>query len=213
MWSPRLVPFSVSQGYEASIGTDRVDLTMFEEADVEVEVQVGKADLTPRRPRVHTVTRSTSLPFGPLKATQVTRAFRCCCSHFTHSISSSNQLLNSSQSTQSYSRYALRSSHRSSPKQILTHLAAEHTTAPPSIQSSHTTNMPRGNGPVAKVHYKGSEEDFIVFVESPEDLEKWKKDSSIPLAQVVDSFKVLISHKLVNSYPQPQKPKMEGKAM
>lgn len=60
--------------------------------------------------------------------------------------------------------------------------------------------MPRGNGPVCKVHYKGTEEDFIVFVESPEDLEKWKADSSIPLAQVVDSFKIMITHK---SVPQP----------
>ena len=55
--------------------------------------------------------------------------------------------------------------------------------------------MPRGNGPVTKVHYAGSSEDFIVFVESAEDVEKWKKDSSIPLAQVVDSFKIMITHK------------------
>lgn len=55
--------------------------------------------------------------------------------------------------------------------------------------------MPRGNGPVTKCHYSGNSEDFIVFVESAEDVEKWKKDSSIPLAQVVDSFKIMITHK------------------
>ncbi|KIV97048.1 hypothetical protein, variant [Exophiala mesophila] len=55
--------------------------------------------------------------------------------------------------------------------------------------------MPRGNGPVTKVFYKGSTDDFIVFVESAEGLEAWKSDKSIPLVQVVDSFKVLVSHK------------------
>jgi ribosome maturation protein Sdo1 len=56
-------------------------------------------------------------------------------------------------------------------------------------------NMPRGNGPVTKVFYKGNTDDFIVFVESPEDLAAWKKDKSIPLAQVVNSFKILLTHK------------------
>lgn len=55
--------------------------------------------------------------------------------------------------------------------------------------------MPRGNGPASKVHYKGNTDDYIVFVESPEDLQKWKSDKSIPLVQVVDSFKILVSHK------------------
>ena len=60
--------------------------------------------------------------------------------------------------------------------------------------------MPRGNTSVTKVHYAGNTEDFIVFVESVDDLEKWKQDSSIPLAQVVDSFKIMITHKSV--FPQ-----------
>ncbi|KAI9875254.1 MAG: hypothetical protein M1823_007517 [Watsoniomyces obsoletus] len=55
--------------------------------------------------------------------------------------------------------------------------------------------MPRGNVGVTKVFFKGNTEDFIVFVESVEDLAKWKQDSSIPLAQVVDSFKIMITHK------------------
>ena len=55
--------------------------------------------------------------------------------------------------------------------------------------------MPRGSGEAAKVHFKGTTDDFIVFVESPEELENWKKDKSIPLVQVVDSFKILLSHK------------------
>ncbi|KAK5945736.1 hypothetical protein PMZ80_002944 [Knufia obscura] len=55
--------------------------------------------------------------------------------------------------------------------------------------------MPSGAGNVTKVHYKGQEEDFIVFVESAEDLKNWKGDRSIPLAQVVDSFQVFVTHK------------------
>merc|ERR1712230_197150 len=51
--------------------------------------------------------------------------------------------------------------------------------------------MPRGNASVTKCHYKGKDEDFIVFVESADDVEKWKNDSSIPLAQVVSGFKIM----------------------
>lgn len=57
--------------------------------------------------------------------------------------------------------------------------------------------MPRGNAQITKVHYKGNTDDFIVFVESAADVEKWKNDSSIPLAQVVNSFKIMITHKSV----------------
>lgn len=60
--------------------------------------------------------------------------------------------------------------------------------------------MPRGNGPVAKVFLKGNTEDFVVFVESPEDLKAWKGDRSIPLAQVVSSFKIMITHQYVLKY-------------
>lgn len=62
--------------------------------------------------------------------------------------------------------------------------------------------MPRGQAEVSKVHYQGTEEDFIVFVDSPEDLEKWKSDRSIPLSSVVNSFKIFITHKSVLSISQ-----------
>ncbi|KAL2435069.1 hypothetical protein ABEF95_012798 [Exophiala dermatitidis] len=54
-------------------------------------------------------------------------------------------------------------------------------------------NTARGN--ITKVFYKGETDDFIVIVESPEDLAAWKKDKSIPLAQVVNSFKIMVTHK------------------
>lgn len=60
--------------------------------------------------------------------------------------------------------------------------------------------MPRGNAAITKIHYKGNTDDFIVFADSVEDVENWKKDSSIPLAQVVNSFKIMITHKSV-PYP------------
>jgi hypothetical protein len=57
--------------------------------------------------------------------------------------------------------------------------------------------MPRGNAQIAKVHYKGSTDDFIVFVDSADDLKAWKEDKSIPLAQVVGSFKIMVTDKYV----------------
>jgi hypothetical protein len=58
-----------------------------------------------------------------------------------------------------------------------------------------SANMPRGNTAQYKVFHKGTEEDFIIFVDSPKDLAAWKEDRSIPLAQVVSGFKIMISHK------------------
>jgi len=55
--------------------------------------------------------------------------------------------------------------------------------------------MPRGNAEVTKVFYKGNTDDFIVFIDSPEDLKAWKSDQSIPLAQVVNGFKIMLTHK------------------
>ena len=52
----------------------------------------------------------------------------------------------------------------------------------------------RGNSTQTKCHYKGASEDFIVFVESIKAVEDWKKDKSVPLAQVVDSFKIFVTH-------------------
>lgn len=57
--------------------------------------------------------------------------------------------------------------------------------------------MARGEGTQSKIHYKGKEDDFIVFAESAEDVKNWKKDHSIPLAQVVNSFKIFVTHKWV----------------
>ena len=49
-----------------------------------------------------------------------------------------------------------------------------------------------------KVHYKGSEEDFIIFREDVEVYKKWQSDKSIPLAHFVSAFKIFITHKQGN---------------
>lgn len=53
----------------------------------------------------------------------------------------------------------------------------------------------KGDGPQTKVHYKGTEDDFIVFIAGTEILKKWKEDKSIPLVEVVQSFDVFVTSK------------------
>jgi hypothetical protein len=50
-------------------------------------------------------------------------------------------------------------------------------------------------GTQIKIHYKGKDEDFIVFLDSADDYKKWLGDKTVPLAQVVSSFKVFVTHK------------------
>ncbi|KAI9846627.1 MAG: hypothetical protein M1838_001226 [Thelocarpon superellum] len=55
--------------------------------------------------------------------------------------------------------------------------------------------MPRGNTGQTKVHLAGKEEDFIIFVDDAQIVKDWRKDKSIPLAQVVSGWKVFVTHK------------------
>ncbi|KAJ5082977.1 hypothetical protein N7532_012020 [Penicillium argentinense] len=55
--------------------------------------------------------------------------------------------------------------------------------------------MPRGNDTAFKVFYKGKSEDFVVFVDDVEILKKWKNDRSIALADVVNGWKIFITHR------------------
>ncbi|KAF2211787.1 hypothetical protein CERZMDRAFT_59734 [Cercospora zeae-maydis SCOH1-5] len=57
----------------------------------------------------------------------------------------------------------------------------------------------RGNDPQTKVHFKGNSDDFIIIVESAKAVQDWKKDSSVPLAQVVAGFKIFLTHKQGNT--------------
>ncbi|KAM0720623.1 hypothetical protein Q7P37_004760 [Cladosporium fusiforme] len=52
----------------------------------------------------------------------------------------------------------------------------------------------RGNATQIRVHYKGNEDDFVIFADSVQAINDWKKDKSVPLAQVASSFKVFVTH-------------------
>lgn len=66
--------------------------------------------------------------------------------------------------------------------------------------------MARGNTDYTKVIYNGKNgQTFVTMVDSVDDLEKWKKDPSVPLAQVVSSFQVFTSHQYVPSLPSSDK--------
>ena len=55
--------------------------------------------------------------------------------------------------------------------------------------------MVRGEATQTKCHYKGKDEDFVIFVDDVKAARDWKTDKTIPLAQVVSSFKVFVTHK------------------
>jgi len=55
--------------------------------------------------------------------------------------------------------------------------------------------MTRGNDTTTKVFYKGKSEDFVVFVDDVEILQKWKGDRSIPLSDVVNGWKIFVTHR------------------
>ncbi|KAL4864244.1 hypothetical protein BDV12DRAFT_189060 [Aspergillus spectabilis] len=53
--------------------------------------------------------------------------------------------------------------------------------------------MTRGNTIQSKVIYKGQAEDFVIMVEDATAVQKWRQDHSIPLAQVLDGWKIFTS--------------------
>ncbi|KAJ5769822.1 uncharacterized protein N7511_001873 [Penicillium nucicola] len=54
--------------------------------------------------------------------------------------------------------------------------------------------MARGNDTASKIFYKGKSEDFIVFVDDLEILQKWKNDRSIALVDVLNGWKIFVTH-------------------
>ncbi|KAH0106735.1 hypothetical protein KCU66_g13773, partial [Aureobasidium melanogenum] len=57
----------------------------------------------------------------------------------------------------------------------------------------------RGNAAQVKVHFKGADDDYIVFVDSAQAVRDWKADKSVPLAQVVSGWKIFVTHKYVST--------------
>ncbi|THZ50337.1 putative RNA binding protein [Aureobasidium pullulans] len=68
-------------------------------------------------------------------------------------------------------------------------------THPPTNHSSPPTANMRGNAAQVKVHFKGNDDDYIVFVDSAQAVRDWKADKSVPLAQVVSGWKIFVTHK------------------
>ncbi|KAJ5483002.1 hypothetical protein N7539_006448 [Penicillium diatomitis] len=56
----------------------------------------------------------------------------------------------------------------------------------------------RANDQTHKIFFKGQSEDFIVFVDDLEILKKWKGDRSIPLTDVLNGWKIFVTHGLVS---------------
>jgi hypothetical protein len=63
--------------------------------------------------------------------------------------------------------------------------------------------MTRADSDQVKVHYKGSEDDFVVMAESIDAVKRWKEDKSTPLVDVVNSFDVFTTHKYVDPSSLP----------
>ncbi|KAH7137147.1 ribosome maturation protein [Dactylonectria estremocensis] len=55
--------------------------------------------------------------------------------------------------------------------------------------------MARGETSQAKVHLKGQQDDYLVFVDDVEAFKKWSSgDKTVPLAHFVSSFQVFRTH-------------------
>lgn len=48
---------------------------------------------------------------------------------------------------------------------------------------------------MTKVCYKGKDDDFVVMAESSEAVEKFRKDPTVPLVDVVNNYTVYCTHK------------------
>ncbi|KAI5866920.1 shwachman-Bodian-diamond syndrome protein [Durotheca rogersii] len=55
--------------------------------------------------------------------------------------------------------------------------------------------MTKGEASQVKVHYKGSDEDFILFIDDLDTYKKWKGDKSTPMAHFISAFKIFVTHK------------------
>lgn len=53
----------------------------------------------------------------------------------------------------------------------------------------------KGAATQIKIHYKGSDDDYLVFVDDLETYKKWQSDKSVPMAHFVSAFKIFVTHK------------------
>ncbi|KAF3017466.1 hypothetical protein G7054_g4615 [Neopestalotiopsis clavispora] len=55
--------------------------------------------------------------------------------------------------------------------------------------------MVKGEASQVKVHYKGKEDDFLIFIDDVSDYKKWQGDKSIPMSHFISAFKIFVTHK------------------
>lgn len=55
--------------------------------------------------------------------------------------------------------------------------------------------MARGEAKQTRVYFKGKENEFVVFVDNLEAVEKWKAEQTTPLVQVVKVFTIFVTQK------------------
>lgn len=55
--------------------------------------------------------------------------------------------------------------------------------------------MVKGESSQVKVHYKGQEDDFLIFIDDVSDYKKWQEDKSIPMSHFISAFKIFVTHK------------------
>ncbi|KAI1466759.1 shwachman-Bodian-diamond syndrome protein [Daldinia caldariorum] len=55
--------------------------------------------------------------------------------------------------------------------------------------------MTKGEAVQVKVHYKGKEDDYVIFIDDYQTYKKWKSDKSTPMAHFISSFKIFVTHK------------------
>ncbi|OAQ96612.1 hypothetical protein LLEC1_03704 [Akanthomyces lecanii] len=55
--------------------------------------------------------------------------------------------------------------------------------------------MTRGETIQTKCHYKGNNDDFIIFIDDVDTYNKWKTDKTIPMAHFMSSFRIFQTNK------------------
>jgi ribosome maturation protein Sdo1 len=55
--------------------------------------------------------------------------------------------------------------------------------------------MTRGESTQMRVHFKGKEDDFLVYIDDLSTYKNWKTDKSVAMAHFMSSFKVFVTHK------------------
>ncbi|TLD24927.1 hypothetical protein PspLS_05435 [Pyricularia sp. CBS 133598] len=53
--------------------------------------------------------------------------------------------------------------------------------------------MTKGEAVTTKIHFKGKQDDFVIFVDDVNEFKKWQGDKSVPMANFISSFKIFVT--------------------